>query len=74
MLFAAAKAVCDPHNLLNPGNLVDPAPLDADLRPVRPAGRRPERAAAGARRRLPRRRRAPLHRRRQVRRARRPTA
>ena len=35
-LFAAAKAVCDPHNLLNPGNLVDPAPLDADLRPVRP--------------------------------------
>ena len=23
-------------NLLNPGNLVDPAPLDADLRPVRP--------------------------------------
>jgi FAD/FMN-containing dehydrogenase/Fe-S oxidoreductase len=38
-LFAAAKAICDPDNLLNPGNLVDPAPLDADLRPVRP--RRP---------------------------------
>ena len=35
-LFAAAKAICDPDNLLNPGNLVDPAPLDADLRPVRP--------------------------------------
>ena len=28
-LFAAAKAICDPDNLLNPGNLVDPAPLDA---------------------------------------------
>jgi FAD/FMN-containing dehydrogenase/Fe-S oxidoreductase len=38
-LFAAAKAICDPENLLNPGNLVDPAPLDADLRPVR--ARRP---------------------------------
>ena len=35
-LFAAVKAICDPRNLLNPGNLVDPAPLDADLRPVRP--------------------------------------
>jgi len=35
-LFAAAKAACDPGNLFNPGNLVDPAPLDADLRPVRP--------------------------------------
>ncbi len=35
-LFAAAKAICDPDNLLNPGNLVDPAPLDADLRAVRP--------------------------------------
>jgi Fe-S oxidoreductase/FAD/FMN-containing dehydrogenase len=35
-LFAAAKAICDPENLLNPGNLVDPAPLDADLRAVRP--------------------------------------
>ncbi len=34
-LFAAAKAICDPDDLLNPGNLVDPAPLDADLRPVR---------------------------------------
>jgi FAD/FMN-containing dehydrogenase/Fe-S oxidoreductase len=34
-LFAAVKAICDPRNLLNPGNLVDPVPLDADLRPVR---------------------------------------
>ncbi|HQR28160.1 MAG TPA: FAD-linked oxidase C-terminal domain-containing protein, partial [Nocardioides sp.] len=36
-LFAAVKAVCDPDGLLNPGVLVDPAPLDADLRPGRPA-------------------------------------
>jgi Fe-S oxidoreductase len=35
-LFGAAKAICDPDNLLNPGNIVDPAPLDADLRAVRP--------------------------------------
>ncbi|MFN8190166.1 MAG: FAD-binding and (Fe-S)-binding domain-containing protein [Nocardioidaceae bacterium] len=35
-LFAAAKAICDPAGLLNPGVLVDPAPLDADLRPARP--------------------------------------
>jgi FAD/FMN-containing dehydrogenase/Fe-S oxidoreductase len=35
-LFAAVKAVSDPDNLLNPGVLVDPAPLDADLRPSRP--------------------------------------
>ncbi|HEX5862453.1 MAG TPA: FAD-binding oxidoreductase, partial [Nocardioides sp.] len=34
-LFAAAKAICDPDNVLNPGVLVDPAPLDADLRPAR---------------------------------------
>jgi Fe-S oxidoreductase len=30
--MAAVKAVFDPGNLLNPGVLVDPAPLDADLR------------------------------------------
>ena len=35
-LFAAVKEICDPDNLLNPGNIVDPAPLDADLRPARP--------------------------------------
>ena len=35
-LFAAAKAICDPDGLLNPGVLVDPAPLDADLRLARP--------------------------------------
>lgn len=35
-LFGAVKAVCDPRNLLNPGNIVDPRPLDADLRPARP--------------------------------------
>ncbi|MCW2794174.1 MAG: linked oxidase domain protein, partial [Nocardioides sp.] len=35
-LFAAAKAICDPDNLLNPGNIVDPAPFDADLRALRP--------------------------------------
>ena len=35
-LFGAVKAICDPDNLLNPGVLVNPAPLDADLRPARP--------------------------------------
>ena len=30
--FAAVKAIFDPGNVLNPGVLVDPAPLDADLR------------------------------------------
>ena len=35
-LFGAVKAICDPDNLLNPGVLVDPAPVDADLRPGRP--------------------------------------
>lgn len=31
-LFAAVKRIFDPGNLLNPGVLVDPAPVDADLR------------------------------------------
>ncbi|HQZ00743.1 MAG TPA: FAD-binding and (Fe-S)-binding domain-containing protein [Propionicimonas sp.] len=31
-LFAAVKHLFDPQNLLNPGVLVDPRPLDADLR------------------------------------------
>ncbi len=35
-LFRAVKAICDPAGVLNPGVLVDPAPLDADLRAVRP--------------------------------------
>ncbi len=35
-LFGAVKAVCDPDGLLNPGVLVDPVPVDADLRPGRP--------------------------------------
>ncbi|MGY2700468.1 FAD-binding and (Fe-S)-binding domain-containing protein [Nocardioides sp. HB32] len=35
-LFRAVKDVCDPRGLLNPGNIVEPAPLDADLRPARP--------------------------------------
>ncbi len=35
-LFGAVKAICDPDNLLNPGVLVDPDPLDAHLRPGRP--------------------------------------
>ncbi|MEV0538457.1 FAD-binding and (Fe-S)-binding domain-containing protein [Nocardia salmonicida] len=37
-LFARFKAIWDPENLLNPGNLVNPRALDADLRfdgPVR---------------------------------------
>ncbi|MBF9070200.1 FAD-binding and (Fe-S)-binding domain-containing protein [Streptacidiphilus fuscans] len=37
-LFGAFKALWDPANLLNPGNLVDPRPFDADLR--QPALRR----------------------------------
>ena len=35
-LFGAVKAVCDPDDVLNPGVLVDPDPLDAALRPARP--------------------------------------
>ncbi|MGA5702993.1 FAD-binding and (Fe-S)-binding domain-containing protein [Peterkaempfera bronchialis] len=31
-LFARFKRIWDPENLLNPGNLVDPRPLDRDLR------------------------------------------
>ena len=30
--MAAVKAIFDPGNVFNPGVLVDPAPLDADLR------------------------------------------
>ncbi len=35
-LFGEVKRICDPAGLLNPGVLVDPAPVDADLRPARP--------------------------------------
>ncbi|MBO0823348.1 MAG: FAD-binding oxidoreductase [Actinobacteria bacterium] len=34
--FGAVKAAFDPGNLLNPGVIVAPRPIDADLRPVRP--------------------------------------
>jgi FAD/FMN-containing dehydrogenase/Fe-S oxidoreductase len=34
-LFAQFKAIFDPDGLFNPGVLVDPRPLDADLRPGR---------------------------------------
>ena len=47
-LFSAVKHIFDPDNLLNPGVLVDPRPLDADLR--LPAGRRtPAGCGAGRR-------------------------
>jgi FAD/FMN-containing dehydrogenase/Fe-S oxidoreductase len=40
-LFAAVKHVFDPQNILNPGVVVDPRPVDADLRvPAAPAMRR----------------------------------
>ncbi|MQY29348.1 FAD-binding and (Fe-S)-binding domain-containing protein [Nocardia aurantia] len=40
-LFAAVKQVFDPGNVLNPGVLVDPRPVDADLRvPAAPSVRR----------------------------------
>lgn len=35
-VFALFKAIFDPDAILNPGVLVDPRPIDADLRPVRP--------------------------------------
>lgn len=35
-LFAEVKHIFDPNNLLNPGVLVDPRPLDADLRQALP--------------------------------------
>ena len=50
-LFERVKAVFDPDDLLNPGVLVRPAPLDADVRvaavaPYRQAWRWPTRTTA----------------------------
>lgn len=45
-LFRAVKHICDPDNLLNPGILVDPAPLDVDLRFPAPSAPRGELAFA----------------------------
>ena len=66
-LFERVKALFDPDDVLNPGVLVRPAPVDADVR-VAAAPPLPDRAGAGlpARRRRLLRGRAPLHRRRQV--------
>ena len=53
-LFGQVKAAFDPDNLLNPGVLVDPRPVDADLRaegagrPVGRSVRRPRCTAAPA--------------------------
>ena len=67
-MFAAAKAICDPDGLLNPGVLVDPAPLDDDLRLARPRHEPPLALRLPRRRRLTRRRGPPLHRGRRLRR------
>src|SRR5207302_1811569 len=49
-VMAAVKAIFDPGNVLNPGVLVDPAPLDADLRVplARPLSRAPRRGVGFA--------------------------
>ena len=67
--FAGVKALFDPADLLNPGVIVDPAPVDADLRLPRPAAaarRRAVRLRLRPRRRRPDHRGAPLRRGRQV--------
>lgn len=46
-LFAEVKDAFDPHGVLNPGVLVDPAPFDADLR-IAPSRRRLDLAFAYA--------------------------
>jgi len=38
--FGAVKALLDPGDVLNPGVIVAPRPVDADLRPARPHARR----------------------------------
>ncbi len=45
-LFAEVKAAFDPDNQLNPGVLVDPRPVDADLRAVALVGRTADRFSA----------------------------
>jgi FAD/FMN-containing dehydrogenase/Fe-S oxidoreductase len=45
-LFGEVKAAFDPDNLLNPGVLVDPRPVDADLRAAALVGRAADRFAA----------------------------
>ena len=65
--MAAVKAIFDPGDVLNPGVMVDPAPLDADLRvPQAAAAAHRARLRLPARRRRPVRRGAPLRRRGQV--------
>jgi FAD/FMN-containing dehydrogenase/Fe-S oxidoreductase len=43
--FGRFKAAFDPHNLMNPGRIVDPVPLDADLRVLVAPARIPTRTA-----------------------------
>jgi len=43
--FGRFKAAFDPRNLMNPGRIVDPAPLDADLRVLVAPARIPTRTA-----------------------------
>ncbi|HWC21112.1 MAG TPA: FAD-binding and (Fe-S)-binding domain-containing protein [Flexivirga sp.] len=45
-LFGRAKRICDPENLLSPGVLVDPAPIDDDLRFPAPPAPRPRRSSS----------------------------
>ena len=45
-LFGEVKAAFDPDNLLNPGVLVDPRPVDADLRAAALVGRTADRFSA----------------------------
>ena len=67
-LMEQAKRILDPANLLNPGVLVDPAPVRLGPAAGGADAADPDDAEAHPRRRLLQGRRAPLHRRRQVRR------
>ena len=60
-LFRQVKRALDPAGVLNPGVLVDPRPVDADLRLAGPLSRAADEPAAAARRRLAGGRGAPLH-------------